>query len=203
MLEGIAGQDRRPEGGWHFVYERQGKGNGKLRGRSEARTGAVLDHITEPNSPGCRSLGVIGAGPGRLAVGGPRLGLDEAGGNSEPPDADPHVRWCGRREGNSPGDSIRLICLHLGASNKLALHCTPRGNTMCHPLARRVPRSAHPLVTDATAGHVEHLCAHAPRWVDPSESSFEIPRGSGRLLRRASSDVQAGRGRPPSHRIGK
>ena len=25
----------------------------------------------------------------------------------EPPDADPHVRWCGSREGNPPGDPIR------------------------------------------------------------------------------------------------
>ena len=29
----------------------------------------------------------------------------------EPPDADPHVRWRGRREGNPPGDPIRLSCL--------------------------------------------------------------------------------------------
>jgi hypothetical protein len=70
MLEGMAGTGWETRGRLDFVYERQGKGNGKVRGRSEARTGAVLDHITEPNSPGWRPFGVIGAGPGVPSTGG-------------------------------------------------------------------------------------------------------------------------------------
>ena len=35
----------------------------------------------------------------------------------EPPDADPHVRWCGSREVNPPGDPIRPWIIAWGLSD--------------------------------------------------------------------------------------
>ena len=48
----------------------------------------------------------------------------------EPPDADPHVRWCGGREVNPPGYPIGLVlCPH----RVITIHRNPRSATQCRP----------------------------------------------------------------------
>ena len=76
-----------------------------------------------------------------------RFVAKQASPNPEPPDGDPHVRWCGSREGNPPGDPIRN-----------GIRPPPSDESGVAP--RRVPEGR-----DVLAIRLSKLGAAVPRWL--------------------------------------
>src|SRR5260370_32734871 len=55
----------------------------------------------------------------------------------EPPDADPHVRWCGSREGKPPGDPIRSFFYPQFLKDCFMFYNVPVTGSQIRPLIRR------------------------------------------------------------------